>query len=101
MSAMPRPGSDQREISLDGDDALVAEQLYAWGWTDGLPVVPPTRERVARFCAAALHDGEHSLGLHLVVIDDLAHQASRRQILAIPENRCVEREGHPIGVKAQ
>ena len=62
MSAMPRPGSDQTEIALDGDDGLVAEQLYAWGWTDGLPVVPPTRERVARFCAAALHDGEHALG---------------------------------------
>jgi hypothetical protein len=62
MSAMARPGSEQQEISLDGDDMLVADQLYAWGWTDGLPVVPPTKERVARFCAAALHPPEHVLG---------------------------------------
>lgn len=62
MSALPRPGSDQTEISLEGDEASVAEQLYAWGFTDGLPVVAPTTERVARFCAAAHHDADHLLG---------------------------------------
>lgn len=62
MNATARPGSDQKEVALEGDDALVAEQLYAWGWTDGLPVIPPTKERVERFCAAALHPPEHELG---------------------------------------
>jgi hypothetical protein len=62
MSAIPRPGSDQKEISLEGDEASIAEQLWAWGWTDGLPVVAPTKERVERFAAAALHAPEHVLG---------------------------------------
>ncbi len=62
MSALARPGSDQKEIALDGDESAIAEQLYAWGWTDGLPVVVPTRERVARFCNAALRGAEHVLG---------------------------------------
>jgi hypothetical protein len=62
MRAVPRPGSDQQEIALDGDEASIAEQLYAWGWTDGLPVVAPTLDRVERFCAAALHPAEHVLG---------------------------------------
>ena len=32
----------------DVDDVWVAQELFhANGWTDGLPVVPPTREAVA------------------------------------------------------
>lgn len=62
MSALSRPSSDVKEIALDGDEAALCEQLYAWGWTDGLPVVAPTKERVERFCAAALHEAEHVLG---------------------------------------
>src|SRR5260370_4342098 len=33
------------------------EELYARGVTDGLPVVPPTRARVARAVAATGRDG--------------------------------------------
>jgi len=62
MISMARPGSDQKEISLEVDASVAAEQLYAWGWTDGLPVVVPTRERVEQFCAASHHDAEHILG---------------------------------------
>ncbi len=36
-----------REIDL-GDAEDVMEACYERGWTDGLPVVPPTRERVLR-----------------------------------------------------
>ncbi len=36
--------------TLDWQDPIDAvEQLYRLGWTDGLPVVPPTAERVAEF----------------------------------------------------
>lgn len=36
------------------------EDLFERGWTDGLPVVPPTRERVRRMLGD--HDGTRSLG---------------------------------------
>jgi hypothetical protein len=39
---------------LTADDALRAiEVFYERGWTDGLPVVPPTEERVSAFLEAA------------------------------------------------
>jgi hypothetical protein len=40
--------------SLDAADAFEANELFQRnGWTDGLPIVPPTAEGVARFLAAA------------------------------------------------
>ncbi len=42
-------------------DALV-EDYIARGWTDGLPVIPPTPERVERFLAAAGIEGDEILG---------------------------------------
>jgi hypothetical protein len=42
------------ELTLDADDALLTLDAFEERqWTDGLPVVPPTRERVARFLEAA------------------------------------------------
>ncbi|MEE9533643.1 MAG: hypothetical protein V3W06_04435, partial [Acidimicrobiia bacterium] len=35
------------------DAAALIEQYYERGWTDGLPVVPPTQELVARTLACA------------------------------------------------
>ena len=36
--------------SIEWDDPVDAiEQMYELGWTDGLPVVPPTEERVGQF----------------------------------------------------
>ena len=36
------------------EDALALQELfYEKGWTDGLPVVPPTPERVAEFLEAS------------------------------------------------
>jgi hypothetical protein len=40
------------------DDEL--EEMFERGWTDGLPVIPPTYERVERMLAD--HDGNASLG---------------------------------------
>ena len=37
-------------IGIEWDDPIEAmEQMYRLGWTDGLPVVPPTERRVAQF----------------------------------------------------
>ena len=33
------------------DPVEAVEQCYALGWTDGLPVVPPTVQRVEEFLA--------------------------------------------------
>jgi len=40
-----------RTLSVDGEDPL--EFIYRQGWTDGLPVVPPTPSRVEAMLAAA------------------------------------------------
>jgi len=44
-------------------DALEANELYQRnGWTDGLPIVPPTEEAVARFLAAAKANATDVIG---------------------------------------
>ena len=43
--------SKQVEVSGTIDDAI--EYCYQQGWTDGLPVIPPTGEKVLRFLDAA------------------------------------------------
>jgi hypothetical protein len=50
------------EIADASDEVTAAERLLQWGWTDGLPVVVPTPERVERFLAAATRDPDASLG---------------------------------------
>jgi hypothetical protein len=44
-----------RAIEL-GDAEDESEAMYARGWSDGLPLVPPTPERVARMCAGTTRD---------------------------------------------
>jgi hypothetical protein len=41
---------------VSADDAI--EEYYRRGWTDGLPVVPPTRARVQAFLDYAGRDPE-------------------------------------------
>ena len=48
------------EISVIEDDA---EACYDRGWTDGLPVVPPTRERVYRMLQGTKRDPQEVVGL--------------------------------------
>jgi hypothetical protein len=45
------PSMQARRIEL-GSDEDDAEAMFARGWSDGLPLVPPTLERVARMLAA-------------------------------------------------
>ena len=51
--------SSQR-IEVQEDDPV--ELLYGRGVTDGLPVVPPTQERVARMLAATARDPKEEVG---------------------------------------
>ena len=39
--------SNRTEVAGTIDDAV--ELCYAKGWTDGLPVIPPTEEKVLQF----------------------------------------------------
>lgn len=61
-ATQPAPSPDQLELVIDGDEAAVLERFHAWGYTDGLPVVIPTRERVQAMCAGAKHYPLESLG---------------------------------------
>lgn len=47
---------------LDVDDADVHELFFDRGWTDGLPVVPPTPDRVASMLAAGGADPDQVVG---------------------------------------
>ena len=40
----PKPA---RQIALDEDPSAIFDHFYEEGWTDGLPIIPPTEERVA------------------------------------------------------
>lgn len=58
-------GSDASQlvdIADAHDEETAAEQLHKWGWTDGLPVVVPTPERVERMLAAGTRDADARLG---------------------------------------
>ena len=48
-------------VDVDLNDAI--EACYERGWTDGLPVVPPTEERVAAFLEAAGNQPADVLGV--------------------------------------
>ncbi len=56
------PAAEQLELEIDGDESVALERFHAWGYTDGLPVVIPTPERVARMCDGAGHFPVESLG---------------------------------------
>ncbi len=50
---------------LDVADFDAAQELYhRKGWTDGLPIVPPTPERVAEFLTAASLAPDHRIGFY-------------------------------------
>ncbi|MDP2397288.1 MAG: hypothetical protein Q8M53_02895 [Burkholderiales bacterium] len=50
MNSLPKFSSEIHEVA----DAMAANELYQRnGWTDGLPIVPPTEATVARFLEAA------------------------------------------------
>jgi hypothetical protein len=50
-------------VRVEADDVFEAIELYFRnGWTDGLPVVPPTESRVAEFLEACGHSGGDIVG---------------------------------------
>ena len=50
-------------VQAEWDDVVEAiEKCYELGWTDGLPVVPPTTERVQQFLDYAGRPPEEVLG---------------------------------------
>ena len=72
MSAEDDPVTDpiSRDLAspaYDVDDAFAANELYQDnGWTDGLPIVPPTEALVRRFLAAAGLDAGTPVGVEPV-----------------------------------
>lgn len=55
-------GLKSRRIEL-GDDEDVEEAMFARGWSDGLPLVPPTEERVLRMLDGTSRDPQEVVGL--------------------------------------
>jgi len=50
-------GMIRRTKTYDVDDAFVANELYQDnGWTDGLPIIPPTEKLVRAFLDSAQTD---------------------------------------------
>ena len=57
------PGKPLSAEQLDAEDVYQAIELYyERGWTDGLPVVPPTEKRVRDFLNAVTLEPDHVLG---------------------------------------
>ena len=56
------PSAEQLDLEIEGDEHDALARFHAWGFTDGLPIVIPTRERVDRMCAGAKHYPLESLG---------------------------------------
>ncbi len=50
-------------VELPEDPLAFSIEAYKRGWTDGLPVIPPTPERVSAMLAAGGRDREESLGV--------------------------------------
>jgi hypothetical protein len=67
---MPPMGEDKRDLAsatYDVDDFVAANELYQDnGWTDGLPIVPPTEDLVRRFLDAARHGPADVVGVEPV-----------------------------------
>jgi hypothetical protein len=66
----PENGSDwtepePSEVVFSGDFDQVNDYFYRQGWSDGLPIVPPTRERIDRFLQFCDLPADHVLGVVL------------------------------------
>lgn len=58
-------GYDPRAVAIRGTIDEVLDEFVARQWTDGLPVVPPTSERVAAFLDHVERDPDEVLGVLL------------------------------------
>ena len=72
---------DTKTVQVEFDDTLSGiESCYELGWTDGLPVVPPTSERVNEFLSGVHLPGTHVIGeiperRRLITLDKVAANA--------------------------
>ena len=55
-------GLESRRVSI-GEDEDEFEAMFERGWSDGLPVVPPTEERVLRMLNGTSRDSKEVIGL--------------------------------------
>jgi hypothetical protein len=53
----------EKFLDLPGDFAAVNELFHERGWTDGLPIMPPTEENVAAMLSRSSHPQDFILGL--------------------------------------
>jgi hypothetical protein len=58
----PTPAAENLEAEPAADELAAAERFYARGWTDGLPIVVPTRDRVEALCKGTQRDPLESVG---------------------------------------
>ena len=63
-AAANRPGAVAvaERITVADDPEAIFERFASEGWTDGMPIVPPTEERVARMLTFTDLDPSFSLG---------------------------------------
>jgi len=66
----PRPQSPRksdeamsRKLTVAGSWEEINNYFYEHGWTDGLPIVPPTAERVEKLLAVSQHSAESVVGI--------------------------------------
>lgn len=79
MSLPVDPSAPPTSPALTFDDfGAVQEQFHANGWTDGLPVVPPTPELVQACLDWALLPSDHLIG-----VEPVRHRAITAQKVAI------------------
>lgn len=57
------PSPAPLEVVFEGTLDEIEDHYYAQGWTDGLPVIPPTVERVERFLGCTSRRPEEVLGI--------------------------------------
>lgn len=62
MTTVPAPAPFAADEHVYRDESELLEDYFTRGWTDGLPVVAPTPERVTDFLAAAGLAGSEVLG---------------------------------------
>lgn len=71
--ALQAPGSKKQELSLSGEDdefielrggvEELNELFHERGWTDGLPIIPPTEENVGAILSQSPYPKQNNLGL--------------------------------------
>ncbi|MBI3967599.1 MAG: hypothetical protein HY329_18330 [Chloroflexi bacterium] len=55
--------TEVERVETRDDVEAIYEQYYASNWTDGLPIIPPTAERVERMLAGAKRDRHELIGV--------------------------------------